>query len=247
MLMSAIGVDVGVEVLAERLLDPFYLPSKQDFLDVFGDSEEDKEADRRWDAFCRNKKLSQYEVLNKEFVESLGGYLCLRAELFEDRPTILEVGSGNGRLAYFLNRRLAELDSGIEVIASDSGQWGIEPITQIEELSCEDALSRHEPEIVLCSWMPRGVDHTAAIRAQISVSEYLLIGEVEFGCCGSDMLTWGVAIDDDGNMFENSPLYKAGGFTRNRVDEVSIHQMCVTDSLNQFIHSQTISFRRETA
>ena len=93
--------------------------------------------------------------------------------------------------------------------------------------------------------MPRGVDFTAAIRAQRSVSEYLLIGETETGCCGSDILTWGVEIDDEGNIIANNPPYKAEGFSRNFVGEVSMHQTCRIDNVNHFIHSKTISFRKE--
>jgi hypothetical protein len=239
--------DIGVELegLAVRMLDPFYLPMRADFTALFGTSSEDSEADRKWQTYIRNKKIDQYEVLNREFVEALGGYLRERAQLFEEPPVILEIGSGNGRLAFFLNSYLSETETGIEIVATDSGDWGIETVCDVDQLPCEEALQKYEPQIVVCSWMPRGVDFTAAMRAQRSVSEYLLIGETETGCCGSDKLTWGVEIDNEGNIIANNPPYKAEGFSRNYVAEVRKHQMCRADNVNLFIHSETISFRRE--
>ena len=37
-----------------------------------------------------------------------------------------------------------------------------------------------------------GVDFTATIRATPSVQAYVLVGEVDDGCCGDPWLTWGV-------------------------------------------------------
>jgi hypothetical protein len=47
----------------------------------------------------------------------------------------------------------------------------------VERLDAEAALSAHAPRIVLCSWMPSGIDWTCAMRACPSVHEYLLLGE----------------------------------------------------------------------
>lgn len=32
-------------------------------------------------------------------------------------------------------------------------------------LSCDEALAEHQPNVVLCSWMPLGVDWTSSVRA----------------------------------------------------------------------------------
>ena len=39
----------------------------------------------------------------------------------------------------------------------------------------EAAVRERAPHLVLCSWMPLGVDWSAAFRAQSSVNEYLLV------------------------------------------------------------------------
>ena len=40
---------------------------------------------------------------------------------------------------------------------------------------CGAALTRHQPHIVLCCWMPLGVDFTAAIRRTPTVQHYILV------------------------------------------------------------------------
>eukprot|EP00536_Pseudo-nitzschia_multiseries_P006101 jgi/Psemu1/154136/gw1.125.95.1 len=44
--------------------------------------------------------------------------------------------------------------------------------------------------IVICSWMPMGVDWTALFR-EAGVEEYILIGEADDGSCGDNWSTWG--------------------------------------------------------
>jgi len=46
------------------------------------------------------------------------------------------------------------------------------------------ALAQHSPHVVLCCWMPLGQDWSVAMRAAASVTHYLLIGEIDDGCCG---------------------------------------------------------------
>ncbi len=40
----------------------------------------------------------------------------------------------------------------------------------VEMLPCDEALAEHRPDVVLCSWMPLGVDWTSSMRACPQVS-----------------------------------------------------------------------------
>ncbi|KAJ9444128.1 hypothetical protein DIPPA_20915 [Diplonema papillatum] len=78
----------------------------------------------------------------------------------------LEVGCGRGYFA-----RLLEEDLEAPVIATDS-----EPFEGVERLGYQDALARHAPRVVFCSWMPHGEDWTPAFRGCPSVVRYYLMG-----------------------------------------------------------------------
>lgn len=46
------------------------------------------------------------------------------------------------------------------------------------------ALSAFRPRLVICSWMPMGVDWSRAFRNCDDVDEYVLLGEADDGSCG---------------------------------------------------------------
>jgi hypothetical protein len=126
--------------------------------------------------------------------------------------------------------------------------------------------------IVLCSWMPMGLDWTSLFR-QYDVEEYILIGEADDGSCGHNWKTWGnpVFFDDShdadnyGNNVDNItmnnessssmeegtgrvvvpiPPYKMDGYGRWDMDVLSQFQFSSFDcSVSK--SSKTVSFQKQ--
>ena len=111
------------------------------------------------------------------------------------------------------------------------------------------------PDLVLACWQPMGVDWTAAMRANASVAEYVLVGEADDGMCGRPWETWGYAGGDgdipgdgDGDGTPPVPPYVRDGFERGDVAGVSgASQICRADERWRGTRrSRTVSFRRVT-
>ena len=106
--------------------------------------------------------------------------------------------------------------------------------------------------IVICSWMPMGVDWTQTIR-DYGADEYILIGECDDGNCGHNWLTFGnesfrddiVDVEQDANdgMVSDNPPYKRDGFERFDLEDLSLLQYSRFDSKVSGT-SKTISFRK---
>ncbi len=231
--------------LRDKLHDPFYLPMHADIERAFSNDE--------WKSFCFNYENPIFEVLSEEFLDSFSEYLIQRTEnhaASEDSPiTILEVGAGNGRLSHFLRQKLEVRSPGkFNVVATDSGEWGLKKPCPVEIIGHCEALKKYKPQIVICSWMPYCKDLTKDFRDTESVSEYILIGETDGGCCGDAWLTWGFSFSFDvsSGTEENTPPYIADGFERKDLKDIGQHQICRSDRLGDYLHSATISFKRIT-
>tara|TARA_B100000795_G_scaffold130865_1_gene97670 strand:- start:227 stop:490 length:264 start_codon:yes stop_codon:yes gene_type:complete len=73
--------------------------------------------------------------------------------------------------------------------ATDSfANKGLRAVAPVEAIEYQAALAQHSPHVVLCCWMPLGQDWTVAMRAEGSVTHYVLVGETDDGCCG---VPWG--------------------------------------------------------
>jgi hypothetical protein len=201
-------------------------------------------------------------------------------DAWEEPWTLLEIGAGDGRLSHFLSVELAKASGGssgeaaaggaVKVVATDSYGWGLKKsksdFMHVEDVGFERALQKHQPEVVLVSWMPMGVDWTAAIRATPSVKEYILVGETDDGCCGCNWHTWGnpayapsvplpssspadfdgaAAADGGAESAPPQPPYVVDGWTRHEVDEPSALQLCRFDSEDFVGNSRTVAFRRK--
>jgi len=114
------------------------------------------------------------EVITRESVEALAVYLERRRQQLGG-GAIIEVGAGNGRLAYHLNQILSE-----PLLASDvlpAPVPSLPPGTfPVEALDAHAAVVKYKPVIVVCAWMAIGEDWTVQWR-QEGVAEYVLIGE----------------------------------------------------------------------
>jgi len=105
-----------------------------------------------------------YCFYSRELVRAL-------ARLLGDRPC-LEVAAGDGTLARFL---AAE---GASVRASDDGSWShaISYPEAVERLDARQALRRHAPRAVVCSWPPPGNSFEAAVLSSPGVDLYAVVG-----------------------------------------------------------------------
>lgn len=110
-----------------------------------------------------------------------------------EEVVILEVGAGNGALSYHLGRTLMDRGGGdfdVRIVASDKGidSVGILNLLHVlnrsaliglvgnvgdltgsftvEKLTHKEALKLYHPDIVVASWMSRGVDWTADFRVR---------------------------------------------------------------------------------
>lgn len=164
-------------------------------------------------------------------------------------PVVLEVGAGNGALAVRLASRLA---GWARVVATDNGHARIRVGNDVEvvSLDCEAALRRFTPRVVLCSWMPSGVDLTGAIRECQHVTEYILLGEADSSTCGDEWATWGIVPPngDEYAIYEDTPkAFEADGFVRAPLESVSRWQVCRFDSAAVRGFSAAVCFTRRDA
>jgi hypothetical protein len=180
----------------------------------------------RWKAYVAGQlpppypSWPQYEVLTKEHVTSVAAYLRARAAHYNRNPLrVLEVGAGDGRLAYHLRAAFRAMDErgtmaatttvaemraapSVEIFATDNNARGLANPGATPHASTVvvddalDAIVASSPElprcdVVLACWQPMGVDWTAAMRAAPHVLEYVLVGETNDGICGQPWATWG--------------------------------------------------------
>jgi hypothetical protein len=84
----------------------------------------------------------------------------------------LEVAAGDGTLARLLG------EAGLAVRATDDGSWGqaIAYPPEVERLEAREALERHAPRAVICSWPPPGNAFERRILAAPRVELYVVVG-----------------------------------------------------------------------
>ena len=176
-----------------------------------------------FNAYC--EQFGIYDFFTKDYIEALAD------ELRDFKgTTILEVGAGNGALSRHLGQTL-----NTKIHATDSGDWRILG-NGVETLDVDAALAKYQPALVVCAWMPSGVDFTKAIRATPSVRAYALIGEADDGaCCGHPYDTWGLG---------GTAPYEKDGFHRVDLPSVSNHQISRYDSMQFVGNSKTVLFCR---
>jgi hypothetical protein len=229
------------DVSKKRLLDPNILPTHTEIIEAFGP---DAAFSPEWRNFLQDKERPVYEFLNEEFLDTLSDYLATRVTTFSGSKrspiTILEVCSGDGRLAHFLDLKLkAKIPNLTKTVATDKGHAKSKSFFPVEKLNHKDALIEHNPKIVICSWMPSGLDLSKDFRTTKSVDEYILVGDPLL--CGEEWDTYGKnPTSDQGKI----PPYLKDGFELTPLEDISKNQICCSDSANKYEHSKTFSFRR---
>ncbi len=191
--------------LLERLRSPAHLPTTEEVRVVcesYSSKEESYGDDKtylynsvtRQDFETLFPEWHAYEILTKEFIASLSGYIAsqIAKRGLKEPCTILELGAGTGRLAHFLKRELEErVPDRFSYHATDNGSGEIpDQFGMVEPLDYAEALEKYKPNFVLVSWMPYEIDWSKTIRRTPTVEEYILIGEAG-GCVGHEWATWG--------------------------------------------------------
>lgn len=185
-----------------------------------------------------------YQFWSQEYIEGLANYLLERCS---SKTVILDVGAGDGILSQLLREHLSERSSGgsPKIIAIDDGSWNVRKRSNVQRMTAAEAVKKYAPAnhvIVLCSWMPMGVDWTAAFRRN-GVAEYILIGESHDGNCGDNWETWGnpeFRRDDDSREI---PPYELDGYEPFHLWNLSPYSFSRFDSSDSS-NSATVAFRK---
>jgi hypothetical protein len=119
---------------------------------------EEAERGDGWLAWCEAQGV--YVAWNPPLVEALAGVLR------ECGGNALEVGAGDGLLA----RRLAE--QGIEVRPTDPAPAALD----VERLSCEEALARYAPRVVLACFPPLDAGIEQRVTTHPGVLQFIYLG-----------------------------------------------------------------------
>ena len=233
--------------LREKLRDPHFLPTQEQAICAVSAWEQmDHSPYQTFFDVCNEDGI--FEFFNEEHLNALSDYFVTKISEYggsNEKPLIiLEIGAGNGRLSYFLQKMLEEKVPGqVKVIATDSGDWNLKNDFPVEQLKHDEAMEKYNPDIVVFSWMPYCEDSSKEIRQCPSVKEYILIGESDGGCCGDETETWGCGEP------EGEASYEVDGFEREDL-ELSNLNICRTDypgfdGHRLARHSSTVSFRRK--
>lgn len=163
-----------------------------------------------WGAYC--EEHATYELITCELIDALATHVAEAAERrasgIPGPPTVatdgdegqegelrvLECGAGNGELSHYLRAALRARGVSASLTAIDNGSSAVPSeasFDDVERLSVSAALRLYTPHLVIVSWMPMGVDWSAAFRTSPSLNEYLLLGECYDGACGHNWTTWG--------------------------------------------------------
>lgn len=147
--------EVGLpENLRQKMRDRKYLP-------IF--SEANKIPYKQRESY--QEEFFDYEIWNREYIKTLAKQI--------GRGLILEVGSGTGRLSYFLQQELPKS----KIFATDiSLKHKIAGIPLVK-MSMKQALQKFHPDVILCSWPDEFF--WKEIKYNSRAKKIILIGDIE--------------------------------------------------------------------
>jgi hypothetical protein len=93
------------------------------------------------------------------------------ARLIRNR-SCLEIAAGDGTLSRFLGAE------GVPIRATDDYSWShaISYPDAVEKLDARQALDKHQPQVVICSWPPPANNFERHVFTAKSVAQYIVIG-----------------------------------------------------------------------
>ncbi|MCX5909852.1 MAG: SAM-dependent methyltransferase [Deltaproteobacteria bacterium] len=127
---------------------------------------------RFWWPFITQKRILM------PLVQAKGIYCFYSRKLIQELAVLigdracLEMGAGDGTLSLFLN------EEGVRSIATDDYSWkhAIQYPETVERLDAKQALAKHQPKAVICSWPPPGNSFERSAFAVPAVELYIVIG-----------------------------------------------------------------------
>lgn len=228
--------DTALEIAREKLLDRYYLPTREEIKKAFQSHDE-------FYKFCfHDHKV--FEFWNKEYMDAFADYLADRVAKL-GKLSIVEIGAGNGRFSTLLEIVLQEkgLNGDIEIMPTDSNEWGLADNFSVVEMDYVQALEIFKPDIAISSWMPPGTDWAKTIRQFDCVKEYILIGDPT--CCGDGEQTWGKSFLEEPFCVDSFEREELAGLHRLQIcggDLFEEHKVLRVGNTNP--HSYTVSFKR---
>ncbi|MEA1936861.1 MAG: hypothetical protein U9N04_01995 [Patescibacteria group bacterium] len=233
--------------LYEKIKDPDFIPSVKELREIFPNSRQDR-ASEELSRFCKKDENDPiYEFVTEELLEGLSDRIIKAVENFdkkeEDPVIVLEVGGGDGKLGYNLQKYCdKKLPDKIKVIVIDKSPRNQNHLDIVEKIDSENAIGKYNPDIVIMSWMPFEVDLTEDWRNCKNVKEYILVGETDDGCCGHETLTWGTKPyypydwDEENPGKEFIAPHKKDGFEREDLSDIP--------TFSRTMESKVVSFKR---
>jgi hypothetical protein len=126
-----------------------------------------------------------FQIYSKEFIETLANQIKKL-----NPKKVIEVGAGDGRLSYFLNKH------GVNSKPIDNHAWAkceddknVVHITyppEVEKIDYRNALRKYNPDLVILCWEELSAKYTQKILDYPSVKYVIWIGEHAGGCTGSE-------------------------------------------------------------
>ena len=250
--------DAAVENLRQEIADPLTILSRSKIVKTL---ERYHAPDHRrkgykqlfkGDIERRDIPAERYEIVTEELITGLVTHLvAAKKELgVTDRPLkILELGAGDGQLAFHISDQLARNNPGqFTVKAVDDNSYNISSLPIVKTQEAGKALANEEPDLVIMSWPTD--DWTPNIRRMESVREYILIGDPAY--CGTApgqaygaygrSLVYGR--EPDPNLLDDAPWAK-DGFTHQLLEDIEQIQLGYHWNGEEG-GSKTFSFRRMT-
>jgi hypothetical protein len=121
--------------------------------------------------------ITQKRIL-MPLVQPRGIYCFYSGRLIKELTTMigrrpcLEIGAGDGTLSRFL------AESGVRITATDDHSWShiVSYPASVERIGAKEALEKHLPKVVICSWPPPGNPFERYVFSTRSVELYIVIG-----------------------------------------------------------------------
>lgn len=255
MLRSPTGETVALPPNIDTVFKPMSVEQARAIFDFEPDPDTEQ---TEWFDYCQNKQKI-YEYPTAEFVSGLADYLAGRLAAITPAvgtvPRILEVGAGQGRLSFLVDKALRERGVAADVFAVDTFNWqgSKESPSVASEMDFRSALDTVQPDIVIGAWLPSTekfgaddlYDWTKDFRKTPSVKEYILIGEPDLTATPE---AWGEYWDFDTMSVRPSPHpeYEKDGFIKEVHENLIPTQIDYRDcAINGLLthRSRTVSFK----
>ena len=205
-------------------------------------------------AFWRTcEERAMFEIYSDTLITKLNNYIHSRLQQINptninDKPImILEIGAGDGKLTQALQAK--QLSTSLLTFQATDIHPPSTSKSIVKRMNARRAIIKYQPTIIICSWMPSGIDFTGEIRLSKDCQEYILIGPPNTSTSGDAWATWGILsqelIDDYGLDKNAIKPYLADEWHRCELPELNKCTFCRFDVNGSEVgFSKVTSFRK---